>query len=783
MKRLFVAGALSLVMAGCAQSRSALTQDDSKQKPNPVALTPIPSIYDSVNTGMGDKAVVQTAIKDPGDPRWAGRAQVPYAPRSSGAGLASAERRPAKSPAASSSPPNEMPLATAPPATSSSPNETPLATAAPATSSSPNETPLATAAPATSSSPNETPLAAAAPAPVSAGPNKGTAIPPAHPDTITSAGANDAATADLSRSPEGSVPAQDAPRAAARSLAPESAGAHAAADRPSGLRDREAASHEAVNVPPDATGLSAPSQPTVPSVPELPESAPRRGGDPLLGPNPDLMPSMIDLPPAKRPETTAPGSRNKDAGANPPSSAGARPAAAPASAAASAPVADLPPLPEPKPATPSAPSPAAGAVELESAPGPALEPIKGPALPPATSPGPSGTGGSARAPAAASSSEKLAAELPPESSAAVTLRRAARRDDHLVQTSYEEPAALPKQQKHDWKRAGWPVARVGDEIITFHDLVIAIRETIQRYPELRARANFDSAEQLMKRKQIDVLSRQVLNELIERSMVVQEAKRHLKDPKQLERVSDLANKLWTEEQLPPMMRAYHVESQERLKEFLAEHGRSLESVRRSFSQTFLAESFLHEKLKDKVSVDLPDLLKYYNAHVNNHEFDRPAQTTWRELVVEVRKHRTREAARRKADDLVSQLKRGADFAQLAQTQSDGAQSARREGGLMRTTPGGYAVAAVNDALNSLPIGQTSGVLEGSDSFHIVRVENRRAAGPATFEEVQDKILPMLVDRKRAAERAAYLAKLRRKTFISTIYDSGSHDPNRLAAAK
>ena len=102
---------------------------------------------------------------------------------------------------------------------------------------------------------------------------------------------------------------------------------------------------------------------------------------------------------------------------------------------------------------------------------------------------------------------------------------------------------------------------------------------------------------------------------------------------------------------------------------------------------------------------------------------------------------------------------------------------------MRTTPGGYAVAAVNDALNSLPIGQTSGVLEGSDSFHIVRVENRRAAGPATFEEVQDKILPMLVDRKRAAERAAYLAKLRRKTFISTIYDSGSHDPNRLAAAK
>ena len=41
---------------------------------------------------------------------------------------------------------------------------------------------------------------------------------------------------------------------------------------------------------------------------------------------------------------------------------------------------------------------------------------------------------------------------------------------------------------------------------------------------------------------------------------------------------------------------------------------------------------------------------------------------------------------------------------------------------MQTTPGSYAVKPINDALDSLPLGQVSGVLEGPDSFHILKVK-------------------------------------------------------------
>lgn len=89
---------------------------------------------------------------------------------------------------------------------------------------------------------------------------------------------------------------------------------------------------------------------------------------------------------------------------------------------------------------------------------------------------------------------------------------------------------------------------------------------------------------------------------------------------------------------------------------------------------------------------------------------------------------------------------------------------------MQTSPGAYAVPAVNTALLSLPIGKVSEILEGENSFHIVRVDGRRPEGPATFEEVQDKIRSAILDKKFQDEKAAYVVKLRQKAYIRTMFD-------------
>ena len=88
----------------------------------------------------------------------------------------------------------------------------------------------------------------------------------------------------------------------------------------------------------------------------------------------------------------------------------------------------------------------------------------------------------------------------------------------------------------------------------------------------------------------------------------------------------------------------------------------------------------------------------------------------------------------------------------------------------------HVVETINKALDTLPIGQLSEVIEGPDSFHILKVENRRPAGPASFEEILDKIKPILERKRAQEEQTAFLKKLKRNAII-TLYLNKT-DPNK-----
>jgi parvulin-like peptidyl-prolyl isomerase len=320
----------------------------------------------------------------------------------------------------------------------------------------------------------------------------------------------------------------------------------------------------------------------------------------------------------------------------------------------------------------------------------------------------------------------------------------------------------------EWREAGRAAARVGDELITLHDLVFNVKEYLKRNPPGRS----------LTRDELNMVAKSVLAGLIERTLIVQEAKRVLKNPKQIQRLDEAADKYWREEELPPLMRRYMADNEQQLKQKLLESGRSIEALRQAFHQEFMAQVFLDQKFAERRKVELPAMLSFYQQHLHDKEFDRPALITWRELVVEKGRHPNPADARKKADDLLAKLKRSDDFATLAKTESEGPSRVREEGGLMQTSPGSYAVEAVNLALASLPLNQVSPVLEGPTSLHIVRVEARREAGPASFEEIQDQIRrKIMVDNLRKA-RMDFLAKLRRDTLVSTIFDGTESDPAR-----
>ena len=304
--------------------------------------------------------------------------------------------------------------------------------------------------------------------------------------------------------------------------------------------------------------------------------------------------------------------------------------------------------------------------------------------------------------------------------------------------------------------AGKPVARVGEEVITLHEFKLAIA--------IRRRGI--SADRPLSQEEKNMLARTVLNDLIDRSVVIQEAKRELKNPKQLQMFNDVANRIWTEEELPPLLRQTSSTNIYELKEKLSEKGESIEDMRAQFRLEFLSRGYMEQKIGPKLQVSLPEMREYYLAHLD--DFALPAQVTWREVLIETDKDKSRTEAKNRADALLDRLRRGEDFASLAKAQSDGPN--KGDGGVWRTTPGSYSVVSVNAAIGSLPIGQISPVIEGPTSFHIVRVEGRRAAGPASFGDVQDKIRRVLRSEKVHRESTAFIEKLRRRTVISSVLD-------------
>jgi peptidyl-prolyl cis-trans isomerase D len=114
-----------------------------------------------------------------------------------------------------------------------------------------------------------------------------------------------------------------------------------------------------------------------------------------------------------------------------------------------------------------------------------------------------------------------------------------------------------------------------------------------------------------------------------------------------------------------------------------------------------------------------------------------------------------DAARKKAEDVLKQVKAGGDFAKLAEKYSEDPGSAKNGGSLgfigrNRTVP------EFEKAAFSLAKGQTSDLVKSSYGFHIIRVEDKQDAHVKSLAEVKGEIEAKLKEQKadRATENAA-----------------------------
>lgn len=307
-----------------------------------------------------------------------------------------------------------------------------------------------------------------------------------------------------------------------------------------------------------------------------------------------------------------------------------------------------------------------------------------------------------------------------------------------------------KSQISPGQLLGITMASVGGEAITSNEVQSEFNEFVrQNVP----------AGQRIPRADAELLIHRTLEQIIDRTVIVQEAKRSfLKSANQQKMFNEFCEKQWNEHELPPLFRKNKVTNEFELRKKLTEKGDSLDERKQRYEREFLAREFLNMRLQSRMRPTLPEMRSYYEAH--REDFHRKAKVTWREIVVKGHDARSRE----KIDALLVRLRRGDSFETVAKTSSEGPTA--QKGGKWETSLGATAAPAVNSALETLAMKQISTILEGPTGYHIIRVDDRQAEGPAPFSTVQDQIYTTLLNQNFQREMDAYVKKLRSKTLIT-----------------
>jgi len=288
------------------------------------------------------------------------------------------------------------------------------------------------------------------------------------------------------------------------------------------------------------------------------------------------------------------------------------------------------------------------------------------------------------------------------------------------------------------------VARVNGEDVKKGELDMAVRSL-----EDRARSAVPA-------EQRDAVFRQVLDRIIGFHLLVQEAKARkvVAPPWEVDsQVDQIKKQFPTEDAFNQMLQA---------------RGVSLEQLRADTAQTIAVNVMLKNELEPKIAVTEADRKKFYDE--NRARFRQEDSVHASHILIRTPEQADAAAkakARSQAGDLLAQLNKGADFADLAKKHSQDPGSAPN-GGDLGFFSKGQMVPAFEQAAFGLKPGQTSDIVETPFGYHIIRVSEAKAGRDLNYDEVKAQIDDYLKQQLRDQKSQEFVDQLKAKSKVEVF---------------
>jgi peptidyl-prolyl cis-trans isomerase SurA len=301
------------------------------------------------------------------------------------------------------------------------------------------------------------------------------------------------------------------------------------------------------------------------------------------------------------------------------------------------------------------------------------------------------------------------------------------------------------------------VARVNDQIITQSDYDHAMQEM-----------DAEGRQQGKTMQQISAAHRDLLRSLIDQQL-------WLSKGKELGITGD------TElvKRLDEIRKQYNLATIEDLEAAAKEQGVSYEDFKQNIRNQIITQEVMRQQVGAKIQFTPGEAEQYYEQH--KQEYAQQESERLSEILVSTGDNPDQakiDAAKAKADDIVSRLKAGSDFAQLARNFSDGPTAA--QGGDLGQFRRGALAKVLEDATFALKQDQWTDPIRTRQGYVILKVTQHVGGGPAPFKDVQNQVEETLYMERMEPAIRAYLTTMREQAFldIKTGYTDTGASPNQ-----
>ena len=205
-------------------------------------------------------------------------------------------------------------------------------------------------------------------------------------------------------------------------------------------------------------------------------------------------------------------------------------------------------------------------------------------------------------------------------------------------------------------------------------------------------------------------------------------------------------------------------SDEEFRTGLAQQDLTEKELRELIRRNVVIENHVEQTIASKIVVSDQEVREFYDK--NPETFSMPEQVRASHILIMVDAktgEAEKKAVRAKVDELLKQVKSGADFAKLAQENSGCPSS--KQGGDLGYFSKGQMVKPFEDAAWAMKPGEISDVVETQFGYHIIKVTEKRAKDKMPFDALKGRIQESLKQRKIGEQVNATLDAVKKAAKI------------------